>query len=29
VQRMTSPEGAAAPRVELVAPLITDRGSTR
>jgi DNA-binding LacI/PurR family transcriptional regulator len=29
VQRMTSPAGAASPRVELVAPLITDRGSTR
>jgi DNA-binding LacI/PurR family transcriptional regulator len=29
VQRMTMPGGAAIPRVELVAPLITDRGSTR
>jgi DNA-binding LacI/PurR family transcriptional regulator len=29
VQRMTSPGNAAIPRVELVAPLITDRGSTR
>jgi DNA-binding LacI/PurR family transcriptional regulator len=29
VQRMASPEDAGAPRVELVAPLITDRGSTR
>jgi len=29
VQRMTNPTGATAPRVDLVAPLITDRGSTR
>ena len=29
VQRMTSPESAIAPKVELVAPHITDRGSTR
>ena len=29
VQRMTNPEGAIAPKVELVAPHITDRGSTR
>jgi DNA-binding LacI/PurR family transcriptional regulator len=29
VQRMTGPRAAAPPRVELVAPRITDRGSTR
>jgi DNA-binding LacI/PurR family transcriptional regulator len=29
VQRMTSPEGAITPKVVLVAPHITDRGSTR
>jgi DNA-binding LacI/PurR family transcriptional regulator len=29
VRRMTDPLGAGAPRVELVAPHITDRGSTR
>ncbi|MGH3246076.1 MAG: substrate-binding domain-containing protein, partial [Trebonia sp.] len=29
VQRMTNPSGATAPRVDLVAPHITDRGSTR
>jgi DNA-binding LacI/PurR family transcriptional regulator len=29
VQRMISPEGVPVPRVELVAPHITDRGSTR
>ena len=29
VQRMTIPGSAGIPRVELVAPLITDRGSTR
>ncbi len=29
VQRMTTPGGAIAPKVELVAPHITDRGSTR
>jgi DNA-binding LacI/PurR family transcriptional regulator len=29
VQRMTNPLGATAPRVDLVAPHITDRGSTR
>jgi DNA-binding LacI/PurR family transcriptional regulator len=28
VQRMTNPLGATAPRVDLVAPHITDRGST-
>jgi hypothetical protein len=29
VQRMTNPLGGTAPRVDLVAPHITDRGSTR
>jgi DNA-binding LacI/PurR family transcriptional regulator len=29
VQRMTNPVGATAPQVDLVAPHITDRGSTR
>ena len=29
VQRMVSPQAANAYKVELVAPLITDRGSTR
>jgi DNA-binding LacI/PurR family transcriptional regulator len=29
VQRMASPQAAGAPRVELVAPRVTDRGSIR
>jgi DNA-binding LacI/PurR family transcriptional regulator len=29
VQRMASPQAASAPRVELVAPRVTDRGSIR